>query len=84
MPHSTPLVHGDLDRLCQILSHAQPRDHEGFVADITPFGICYLADDTTGEVFNVPTDELPPDAIPPGRRVRFEVSENGVCHVEAI
>jgi hypothetical protein len=73
-----------MDNVTLELHPIAQQSHEGFVSDITPLGIAYLADEITGEMFNLPTDELPLDAMPPGCRIYFEVVDRRVINVELL
>ena len=49
--------------------------HEGIIARLSPMGICYVAEQGSGRIFNYPTDRLPTPSPKLGQKVRFRVEQ---------
>ena len=59
----------DLQRLASAIVH------EGIIARLSPMGICYVAEQGSGKIFNYPTDRLPTLSPKLGQKVRFRVEQ---------
>ena len=81
LPNSTAL--SDAAHDLKNLSAAVSR--ECVLVEITVFGICYLADEITGEVFNVPTQDFPAPGPALGQRLRFHLNpDDQIVNLELV
>ena len=69
----------DLNRLSEAVAH------ECVLVENTVFGITYFADEFTGEVFNIPTAELPAPEMDLGQRIRFQITgDDRIVNLQAL